>query len=197
MVNKERKELIENCFALRITDLDSRLFSGSNNVVNGSLLLSVGKEELSVDYEVCDDTLYIKYGDSEQGIEIQRIVAFRGYKRYFKCECGRRCKSLYLKPDGGERFACRAACNNLTYLSNRVTRDTVNGAVFSDFNRLTRLIERREKMSPWYRGEPTKKFQKLLSDAERYGFHSFADWQRSGIKDIQDMKRAVEIARNG
>lgn len=187
----KRKELVENCIALPVARFTEGVPNEGNITINGvDRVLEVGYELLK------NDLLIISFDGKEQCLEIQKIAAFRGVKLFFFCGCGKRCKKLYLRPDG-ERFACRT-CNNLTYLSNRVTRDTVNGAVFSNFNRLTRLISRREKIrSPWYRGTPTKKFQKILSDAEKYGFYKFVSWQRNGIKDLQDMKRVVEIAKNG
>lgn len=191
MEKKDRKELVENCMALPVT----RFAEGIPN--EGSITINGPDRALEVGYELSqNDILTISFDGKEQCLEIQKIAAFRGIKTFFECVCGKRCEKLFLKP-GGEWFACRA-CNDLTYLANRVTRDTVNGAVFSDFNRLTRLISRREKIrSPWYRGEPTKKFQKLLSDADGYGFHEFVNWQRNGIKNLEDMKKAVELAKNG
>lgn len=190
-MQKQRKELVENCIALPV----SRFIAGAPK--EGNITINGRDRTLEIRYELSEnDILTIGFDGKEQCFEIQKIPAFRGIKTFFVCSCGKRCRNLYLRSDG-EWFGCRG-CNNLTYLSNRATRDTTNGVIFSDFSKLTKLIERREKIrSPWYRGEPTKKFQKLLSDAERCGFHEFVSWQLNGIQDLRDMKRAVEIARNG
>lgn len=187
----KRKELVENCLSLSVARFTKSAPNEDRFTINGP------DRALEVGYELSkNDILTISFDGKEQCLEIQKTPAFRGVKTFFVCWCGKRCKKLYLRPDG-ERFACRG-CNDLTYLSSRITRDTVNGTIFSDFNKLTKLIERREKIrSPWYRGTQTKKFQKLLRDAEGYGFHEFVCWQRNGIKDLQYMKRVVEIARNG
>lgn len=190
-MRKQHKELVENCIALPI----SRFAEGVPD--EGCITINGIDRTIEVRYELySNDILTISFDGKEQCFEIQKTPAFRGVKTFFVCACGKRCKKLYLRQNG-ERFGCRT-CNRLTYFSSRVTRDTVNGALFSDFSRLTKLIERRENMrSVWYRGTPTKGFQKLLSDAERYGFHEFVNWQRNGINDLQDMKRAVGIAKNG
>ena len=194
MDKKGKKELVESCFRLNIDDLDCSLFLESDGNRSGTLRLTACQEELNVDYEAISDTLYIKYGDSEQGIEIQRIVAFRGYKTYFVCECGKRRKALYLRT---ERFQCRV-CAELLYVSTRIDRNTANGKIFSDFARLTRIVERREAMpSIWYKNRPTKKFTKLLYDAERFGFNFYATSQWEGMEKIKMMEEAVNFARNG
>ena len=61
-----------------------------------------------------------------------------------------------------------------------------------------KIIERREAMqSIWWKGHPTQKFTKLLSDAERFGFASYVQEQRAGIEKIKMMERAVNIAKSG
>ncbi len=191
MIKKERKELVENSIALSIS-----WFTSNMVVSTGTLTLNGKDQVLEAHYGVSGGVLTLEYANKDQSIEIQKIPAFRGYKKFFVCMCGKRCKMLYLRTDG-DKFKCRT-CNNLTYISNRVGRETVNGALFSDFNKLTRLIERREKIrSPWYRGEPTKNFLRLLCSAEKSGFHGFVREQWNGIKDIQEMKKVVEIAKNG
>lgn len=188
---KQRKELVESCIALPVSLLIADAPKEGSVTINGR------DRTLEVSYELSqNDILDISFDGKEQCFELKKIPAFRGVKTFFVCSCGKRCRNLYLRPDG-ERFGCRR-CNDLNYLSSRTTRDTVNGTIFSDFSKLSKLIERREKLrSIWYRGEPTVKFKKLLTDAERYGFNEFVNWQRSGIQDLMDMKKAVEIARNG
>lgn len=194
MVKKDKKELVENCFALKIADLGRRLFSGSNSVVSGSLLLSVGEQQLTVNYELLGDVLYVEYNGTEQSVTIKTQSAFRGHKTYFVCACGKRRKALYLR---SERFQCRV-CAGLVYISTRVDRQTANGKIFSDFARLTRIVERREAMqSIFYRGRPTKRYSKLLYDAERLGFNGYAQEQRNGIEEIRMMENAVNMAKGG
>lgn len=189
-MEKRQKELVENCVTLQISRFPEGAPRETCFTLNGH------DRTLEVRYELSqNDILTIVFDGKEQCLEIQKIPAFMGVKTFFVCVCGKRCKNLYLRP-AGERFACRV-CNNLVYVSTRICKDTVNGVVLRDFSRLIRFIERREAMqSIFYKGQPTKKFSRLLDDAERFGFKGFADEQRNGFEEIKLMREVVNFAKS-
>lgn len=189
---KSRKNIVEDCFAIKIADLRDGPFLKQK----GSLRLSAHDETMNVSYELLGDVLYAEYNETEQSVAIEKKPALRGVAYFFLCSCGRRCKKLYLSP-GREDFICRQ-CGNLSYQSCRISDSTKNGAILNDYCRMLKLIEKRENIrSVFYAGKFTSRFNKLLEYGTKQGFKGWVAEQREGMDKIRQMNTALNEARGG
>lgn len=94
-------------------------------------------------------------GGTSQTIQIETDELPMGRRFYFLCECGKKCKSLFITESYG-LFQCRA-CQKLVYESSKICRRTMGGLQYY-IHRLKKLTETREKMDRiTYRGMPTKR----------------------------------------
>ena len=97
---------------------------------------------------------------------------FGGVRWWFACpSCGRRVGILYL-PSGGRLFRCRH-CYDLTYQSRNDNRRGTWGQIGYFLNRAEQLEEQRLNLKRrFYRGRPTKRYRRILSQLARLDAYS-------------------------
>lgn len=94
-----------------------------------------------------------------KGISFTTTKCHLGGERFwFTCKCGKRVGVLYVS---GDEFRCRK-CLNLTYHSQNIRKSIRNDVMLSAMDSLIKAKELQQQAKRYtYRGQPTKKQQKI------------------------------------
>ncbi len=173
--------LVENCFKISIGSFPKGLVRKceDGDFPAGQLKISNGEKTLNLSYSfqieadngVATFSFISPYFPHEtrkiQTIPMEIVPSAWGKKCYFQCTCGRRCFTIYLRPDG-KRFGCRK-CLDLTYEIETVNRQLMNGDILR-INRLNVLLEKRDKIKRiFYDGKTTRRAQSFIHLREKWG----------------------------
>ena len=178
----KKMKLAEDSFRICIGDFGKRLLHSSTSNEDalvygykgkqGNFVVQNGLEKVYVSYSVnlnktpkIIELFFKKSSDSldgiEQSIEMEEDVITFGIRPFFKCSCGKNSTVLYL-PENRNIFSCRE-CANITYESQRLNRQTMNG-LFYYSSRILKLFEAREKINRmFYGGKLSRKGKKLMN----------------------------------
>lgn len=169
------KYLVEDAVQLRLSHLQKKLLTRKDP---GSFVLVIGLCPVRIDYEVLEiageKVVAIRYWKNDrlvsQWISLDQEDIRFGTRPYFRCNCGHKANTLYLRP-GRDMFACRK-CHDLVYELATLNKGAYHNQIFYLNNRWIKIREKMQARSLSYRGQKTKR---ALSIDRRLA--TFKRWQ--------------------
>jgi len=102
-----------------------------------------------------------------QTIKIDTWPITFGMRRFLLCQCGRRCSTLYMRPDRPHAFTCRY-CGDLKYGLSYLNKRTKAGRVFYAAHWMNKSMELQERIHRIdYRNMPTKKAMRFIKMSQK------------------------------
>ena len=144
---------------------------------------------IHIEYHMeAEDHILVTVGSNNepQRIDTEDVESTSTSRRYFHCPgCDKLVYKLYLLPNGTE-FKCRK-CHSLKYTLSALNKKTPHGKMLYSMNRMDKLSKQRESMGTiLYKGNYTKKFQRILRISTRVGY----------TKVVEDAKVLMTALKN-